>query len=121
MMQSSSTSKAFDKVSHSDLLLKLEHHGIRNSTLVWITEFLSGHTQHILLDGQFSATSPVASGVPQDTVLGPLLFLVSVNDVPSRVCSTGLMFADGCLLYHVIKTMHDINTLQSDLDSLQEW
>jgi len=104
-------SKAFDKVSHSHLLLKLQHHGIRNSTLGWITDFLSGRTQHVLLDGQFSATSPVTSGVPQGTVLCPLLFLVYINDLPSRVCSTVWMFADDCLLYRTIRTLHDTNTL----------
>ena len=53
-------------------------------------------------------------------VLGPLLFFVYINDLPSRVCSTVRMFADDCLLYHTIKTVHDTNTLQCDLDSLQE-
>ena len=102
-------------------LLKPEHYGIRNSALSWITDFLSGHTQRILLDGQFSATSPVTSGIPQGTVLSPFLFLVYINDLPSTVCSTVWMFADDCLLYHTIKTVHDTNTLQSDLDSLQQW
>ena len=93
-----------------------------NSTLGWITDFLSGgHTQRVLLDGLFPATSPVTSGVPQGTVLGPLLFLVYINDLPSRVCSTVRMFADNCLLYRTMKTVHDTNTLQSDLDSLQHW
>jgi len=102
-------------------LLKPEHYGIRNSALSWITDFLSGHTQRILLDGQFSATSPVTSGIPQGTVLSPFLILVYINDLPSTVCSTVWMFADDCLLYRTIKTVHDTNTLQSDLDSLQQW
>ena len=70
-MQSSSTF-----LRHSRLLLKFEDY-IRNSTLSWITDFLSGRTQRILLDGQFCATSPVTSDVPRGTVLGPLLFLVT--------------------------------------------
>jgi len=64
-------SKAFDKVSHTRLLSKLQHYGIRNSTLTWITDFLKDRTQDVLLDGQTSSESPVTSGVPQAQSLGP--------------------------------------------------
>jgi len=80
-------STAFDKVSHSRLLCKLEHYGIRHSTLEWIQQFLSNHTQCVLLDGQYSSQAAVTSGIPQGTVLGPLLFLVYINDLPSTVSS----------------------------------
>ena len=114
-------SKAFDKVSHSRLLRKLEHYGIRNSTLSWITDFLHSRTQDVVLDGQSSSESAVTSGVPQGTVIGPLLFLVYINDLPSRVRSTVRMFADDCLLYREIRSMNDTQALQDDLDSLQTW
>jgi len=114
-------SKAFDKVSHSRLLLKLKHYGIRNSTLSWVTNFLDGRTQDVVLDGQVSSESLVTSGVPQGTVLGPLLFLVYINDLPTRVSSTVRMFADDCLLYREVHSVQDTKRLQDDLDSLQAW
>ena len=114
-------SKAFDKVSHSRLLLKLKHYGIRNSTLSWVTNFLDGRTQDVVLDGQVSSESLVTSGVPQGTVLGPLLFLVYINDLPTRVSSTVRMFADDCLLYREVHSVQDTKRLQDDLDSQQAW
>ena len=114
-------SKAFDKVSHRRLATKLNHYGVRGNTLAWIQDFLSHRTQQVVVDGEKSAPAPVTSGVPQGTVLGPLLFLVYINDLPSRVNSTARLFADDCLLYRVIKSTDDYHTLQQDLDLLQQW
>ena len=75
----------------------------------------------MLLDGQTSSESPVTFGVPQGTVLGPLLFLVYITDLPSRVSSTVRMFADDCLLYREIHDRNDSKVLQDDLDRLQDW
>jgi len=111
-------SRASDKVSHSHLLLKLKHYGISNSTLSWATDFLDGHTQDVVLDGHTSFESPDTSEVPQGSVLGPLLFLVYINDPLTRVCSTVRMFADDCLLYHDVHSMEDTKRLE---DSLQAW
>ena len=71
-------SKAFDKVSHSRLLLKLEHYGVQDKTLQWIVEFLKDHTQEVVIKGECSDTIQVTSGVPQGTVLGLALFLVYI-------------------------------------------
>ena len=78
-------------------------------------------TEASVLDGKSSSAAPVTSGVPQGTVLGPLLFLVYINDLPSRVSSSVRLFADDCLLYRVIKDHQDADLLQTDLDQLQEW
>lgn len=114
-------SKAFDKVPHQRLLMKLDHYGIEGNTLRWIGDFLSGRTQSVILDGDFSETAPVVSGVPQGTVLGPLLFLIYINDLPDRVSSNVRIFADDTLLYRTISSPNDSLELQRDLDSLQDW
>ena len=75
----------------------------------------------MVVDGEQSAAAPVVSGVPQGTVLGPLLFLVYINDLPQRVTSTSRLFADDCLLYRTIHTPSDTAQLQQDLDSLRQW
>ena len=69
-------SKAFDKVPHHRLALKLQHYGVRGKTLEWIRSFLADRTQQVVVDGETSRPANVSSGVPQGTVLGPLLFLV---------------------------------------------
>ena len=116
-------SKAFDKVDHRALLLKLEHLGIRNSLLKWIESFLIGRSQKVLVEGMASDPKPVRSGVPQGTVLGPLFFLIYINDI-SKGLTEGTklkLFADDSLLYRTIKTPNDSAILQKDLDHLQLW
>jgi len=105
-------------VSHSRLLLKLKHYSVSSSTLNWITDFLDERTQDVVLDNQVSSEARVTSGVPQGTVLGPLLFLVYTDDLPSRASSTVQMFADDCLLYREIHSINDTKALQDDIDSL---
>ena len=116
-------SKAFDKVPHARLLHKLQYYGIHNHTLDWIQDFLHDRSQQVVLEGCTSETVCVTSGVPQGSVIGPLLFLLYINDLPDCVSSTTTtrLFADDCLLYRKIKTQEDARKLQEDLDSLQRW
>ena len=116
-------SKAFDTVPHKRLLGKLELYGITGNVHRWITHFLVGRNQSVVVDGARSKEEEVKSGVPQGTVLGPLLFLLHINDIvqavdPSSKCR---LFADDCLLYRVIKSTEDQTTLQRDLNSLEHW
>lgn len=115
--------KAFDKVPHPHLLRKLEYYGLSGSLLMWIRNFLHDRTQRVVIDGESSNVAPVTSGVPQGSVLGPLLFLVYINDLPSCV-SDGTkvkLFADDTMVYRVINSHVDAVQLQQDLDALQEW
>ena len=108
-------SKAFDVVPHQRLLHKLDHYGIRGTTLNWIQNFLTNRTQKVVVDGSSSESARVKSGVPQDTVLRPLLFLTYINDLPSTSSSQIRLFADDCLLYRPIKCRADQEKLQRDL------
>ena len=114
-------SKAFDRVPHERLLLKLNHYGVRGHLLSWIKDFLKGRTQQVVLEGKKSNTSPVTSGVPQGTVLGPLLFLIFINDLPDCVSSSIRLYADDALLYRPINSHDDIESLHRDLANVQEW
>ena len=114
--------KAFDKVSHQRLLHKAQHYGVRGLTLRWVADFLTGRTQQVKLEGQLSNETRVISGVPQGSVLGPLLFLIYINDLPDSINhSTSRLYADDCLLYKPIRSYMDCDTLQADLNRLQDW
>ena len=108
-------------VPHNRLLSKLSGCGIQGSVLTWIANFLKHRTQRVMINGEKSEWSNVVSGVPQGTVLGPLLFLLYVNDLPGGVNSSVRLFADDCILYREIRSDDDSNTLQADLNKLYGW
>lgn len=114
-------SKAFDVVPHRRLLRKLELYGINGNIHAWIAAFLQDRTQSVVVDGDSSNPVKVESGVPQGTLMGPLLFLLHINDLPQHVTSFVRLFADDCLLYRPIYSVDDQILLQKDLNALQEW
>lgn len=113
--------KAFDKVSHPKLLQKLWAYGIRGSLHGWTKSFLEGRQQRVIINSVPSAWNPVTSGVPQGSVLGPILFVIFVNDLPEHTISIAQMFADDTKLYRVIHNQHDRDILQQDLSNLKDW
>ena len=114
-------SKAFDTVPHQKLLYKLGNYGIKGNIHKWISAFLTQRKQQVVIDGISSTSCSVDSGVPQGTVLGPLLFLCHINDLPLSVSSQVRLFADDCLIYRNIKTADDQKQLQDDLSKLEDW
>ena len=92
-------SKAFDKVSHQLLSIKLDYYGIRGSTLRWINSFLSDRTQKVILEGAVSDTVKVTSGVHQGSVLGLILFLIYISDLPNSLSSKVWLFADDAIVF----------------------
>ena len=114
-------SKAFDTVPHDGLLSKLKHYGIDDKIWLWISNFLKQRKQRVVVDGIQSDLVTVDSGVPQGTVLGPILFLLHINDLPSVISSKVRLFADDCLVYREIKNRQDQIALQKDLNLLENW
>lgn len=114
-------SKAFDTVPHSKLLHKLDEYGVKGNLHKWFTSFLTKRHMKVVVDGESSKSVTVDSGVPQGTVLGPILFLCHINDLPDSVRSQVRLFADDCLLYREIQTQDDHNILQNDLRELETW
>ena len=114
--------KAFDMVPHKRLFYELNWYGIRGDVHYWLADFLSRRLQRVVLDGTPSPYIPVSSGVPQGTVLGPILFLAYINDLSEVVKhSTLRLFADDCIIYRLIKSTYDAEKLQKDIDSVLSW
>jgi len=115
-------SKAFDMVNHEKLLYKLHYYGIRGHTLKWIKSFLDNRSQSVVVNGYTSSTIPVSSGVPQGSVLGPLLFLIYINDLPEYVRSSKVrLFADDTAIYLSLTVASHSSLLQQDLQQLEQW
>ena len=105
-------SKAFDKVWHQGLLYKLKQNGISGNLLEILTGFLKDRKQRVVLNGQNSLWANIEAGVPQGSILGPLLFLIYINDLPDNQSTNVKLFADDSSLFSVV---HDIAT-SSDLN-----
>ena len=114
-------SKAFDRVPHSRLLHKLSVYGIRGALLDWIKSWLVGRKQRVVIGDEQSEWVEVTSGVPQGSVLGPLFFLIYINDLPDSVACHIKLYADDSKLIRVIKSEQDAQLLQADIDAAVEW
>ena len=113
--------KTFDSVPYRQLISKLRTIGLDDYLVSWITNYLINRSQSVVLHGETSDLLPVTSGVPQGSVLGPLLFLLYVNDINDVALSEGsklILYADDILLHRKIYTEKDYAALQQDVDSL---
>ena len=110
--------KAFDKVPHQRLLLKLK---AGDSITDWIEQRLTDRRQRVVVDGEVSTWKSVLSGVPQGSVLGPILFLIYINDLVDSIASNVLKFADDTKLFRKVNTDGDKQHLQNDRDRLVKW
>ena len=115
--------KAFDLVDHKYLLHKLENYGVRGSSLDWFRNYLTTRTQRTQYGKELSSSLPVYFGVPQGSVLGPLLFVLHINDLPNCLenCSIGLYADDTVIYFTGISTIEIIKAMQDYLDRVAQW
>ena len=113
--------KAFDKVPHKRLLEKIKSYGIVGPTLNWIEDFLKNRSQKVMVNGAGSEWENVTSGLPQGSVLSPILFVIYINDLPDTVKSDSYLFADYTKIFRIIKGEDDKEILPDDITKLEEW
>ena len=99
--------KAFDTVPHKRLLVKLEGYGVTGKCLAWLNAFLDGRRQRVIINGEKSSWEDVYSGIPQGSVLGPVLFVIFINDIPDVVKQSVQMFADDTKMWSKISNLQD--------------
>ena len=115
-------SKAFDKVDHGILLHKMKEIGIDGKIALWISNFLQDRKQQVVVNGKQSTPSIVRSGVPQGTVLGPILFLLLINDIDENIDGSSVaIFADDTRVFRAISDTSSVEKLQDDLEVLYNW
>ncbi|PIK43459.1 putative RNA-directed DNA polymerase from mobile element jockey-like [Apostichopus japonicus] len=113
--------KAFDKVPHQRPLLRLKEHGVNGNLLSWIGNWLGDREQRVVIKGCASSWQNVTSGVPQGSVLGPLLFVAYINDIDGDILCTAKKFADDTKLYSEVSSKSDSEKFQMDLDKIFSW
>ena len=115
--------KAFDKVPHERLLHKIQQYGITGNILGWIKSFLANRTQQVCINNTLSEKAPVTSGIPQGSVLGPLLFVLYINDLPGEVDKDTFLylFADDTKVFREIDSQADNSIIQRDINNLKRW
>lgn len=113
--------KAFDKVSHRHLLIKLKAYNLNPLVLSWISSFLSHRKQRVSVAGSVSEWTSVTSGIPQGSVLGPVFFIIYINDLPTNIVSDSYIFADDTKIYRHIKRDEDKEVLQQDIAAMESW
>ena len=115
-------SKAFDTINHEVLLEKLDHYGIRGSIHDWLRSYLSGREQYVELNGAISSKLPILTGVPQGSILGPLLFLIYINDLPSATTMKTILFADDSNFLIRGKNLSTLkNNLNCELENINDY
>ena len=114
-------SSSSSSVVSQRLISKLKSHGMGNNIINWIEQWLTDRRQRVVVDGEVSSWKPVLSGVPQGSVLGPILFLVYINDLEEGVSGKILKFADDTKLFRKVKEIGDKQNLQDDIDKLVKW
>ena len=115
-------SKAYDKVWHEDLLFKLKQNGISGNLLNVINDCLYQRKQRVVLNGQHSSWTNVQAGVPQGSILGPLFFLIYINDLSDGLTSNPKLLADDTSLFSVVQNINSrANDLNSDLIKISDW
>ena len=111
-------------VDHTLLVNKLRRVGLNGNILKWFIDYLSGRQQRVLLNGEISKTLPVSSGVPQGSILGPLLFLIYINDLPESMTSPSVdvsLFADDTKCFSIVESLADARVLKTEAGNMEKW
>jgi hypothetical protein len=115
-------SKAFDRVWHKGLLYKLKSIGIDDTVLKWFESYLSNRRQQVVINGETSDTKSINAGVPQGSILGPMFFLIYINDIVNNISCNTKLFADDTPLFLVVDNEYEAaEQLNKDIESIHQW